>query len=146
MVLASFTNLLADYNVEMQNNNHQVIEQPLLGGYNTSANIRVSNSYNTFIEASFIYWQALAYDIYLGLYGNFNVNNLPADGIAQIPLFAAMDFDYHPGFKVAMGLQAYDEWKLQLQYTYFKMSETSSAINIMIRIWSLYYWHGNPLG
>ena len=112
---------------EKYDQGHAATEKQLIGGYNMPARIDIAGAWDFYINASFIYWQALTHDTYFGTLYNYDVNNVP---VQELPLIIDFDYDYHPGFKVGLGMNSsYDNWNTSLQYTRFYMSEKGSSIN-----------------
>jgi len=107
---------------------HAATEQHMLGAYNTPARIDVKGAWDFMVRASFIYWQALTHDTYFGQYNNLN-NQIPANiPVPRHNFFADFDYDYHPGFKVGLGINSgHDNWNCYFDYTRFYMDEKGSA-------------------
>ena len=107
---------------------HSASEQHMLGAYNTPARIDVKGSWDFMVRASFIYWQALTHDTYFGQYSNFNYGVAANIPVPQHRHFADFDYDYHPGFKVGLGINSsHDNWNCYFDYTRFYMDEKGKA-------------------
>jgi hypothetical protein len=107
-LLLTTTLLFSKDNSEMfgYDKGHVVDENQMLGAYNDPARIDVRGSFDTFITASFIYWQPREEGLSLCLF----VKDEETDVIKQ-------NFDYHPGFKVGLGFNTtFDNWTIYLQY------------------------------
>ncbi len=107
---------------------------PLLNaGYDYPARTRVACPFDAYVEASFIYLQPIQENMSLGLLNKtagVNVTQIPETLPASafpnglIGTQINMDFDYKPGFQVAVGgYFDYDNWDMMGQYTWFHGSQ-----------------------
>lgn len=101
---------------------YPICEDTFKKGYNAAGRIDVCGKIDTFVTASFIYWEVLSDQIDLGiLESNINSNNRTI----QILKF---DEDYEPGFKVGLGTHfKHDNWDVFAEYTRLHGSETTSV-------------------
>ncbi|NGX32129.1 MAG: hypothetical protein K1060chlam4_00170 [Candidatus Anoxychlamydiales bacterium] len=101
---------------------YPICEDTFKKGYNAAGRIDVCGKIDTFVTASFIYWEVLSDQIDLGvLESNTNSN----DRNIQI-----LDFkeEYEPGFKVGLGTHfKHDNWDVFAEYTRLHGSETTSV-------------------
>jgi len=95
------------------------------------------------LSGSFIYWQALSHDTYYGMTRNYttNVDRMP---MKEHKLFADLDYDFHPGFKVGLGIFSfYDLWDMYFEYTRYCFKEKDSYTNNDPLIDLLTAWNPN---
>lgn len=94
----------------------------LNAAYNYPARTRTRCPWDFDAFASFIYWQPIQENMELGL-----SNTTATPGTDLHASVINMDFNYKPGFKVGMGgYFDYDNWDLQLQYTWFHNTQKQS--------------------
>lgn len=93
--------------------------EPRNCAYNAPARIDPACGWKTWIEASFIYWQAKEDSLFLAQYSNIVSLSPPPRQIHQKNIDE--DFDFHPGFKIEGGVSIRrDDWTLYLEYTRLK--------------------------
>jgi len=123
---------------------HASSEQQMIGAYNTPARIDVKGALDFMIRSSFIYWQALTHDTYMGVYSNYNRYTEANFPVPHHNLFADFSYDFHPGFKVGLGLNSsHDNWNCFFDYTRFYMDEKGKASNTDTGVTLLSAWEGN---
>ncbi len=100
-------------------------EEPTLNaGYNFPANLETCNSWNMWVNASFLYWQPIEENIDPAavVHSEFTtILPLPTTPSVSNDLsIVSMDFKFKPGFQVAIGFNPnYDHWDLEAEYTRF---------------------------
>jgi hypothetical protein len=94
--------------------------------YNAPASIAVSCGWDFNVSARFIYW----YTSQEGL----DVAHVKPGGLLDLPTNGAVlysDFDYQPGFKVAVGYNTnYDDWVGWAEYTWLHTSEATASTGV----------------
>jgi hypothetical protein len=104
---------------------HELLQCPTVAGYNSPARIDIQCGWDVWVDASFIYWQAIqenmepAYSHVPGVTLTLGTNSFG---------FVNMDFKYKPGFKVGAGMSFdYDNWDAGFEYTRLHQTTHSSA-------------------
>ncbi|MBS0615035.1 MAG: hypothetical protein JSR58_00600 [Verrucomicrobia bacterium] len=94
------------------NRGHEVSADQMGAGYNQSAMYDVTGTWDWFLEGSFIYWQTSQEGMDLGV-----TRVLPVGSPGRKVRY--QDFDYKPGFKVALGFDTtFDDWVFFGEYTW----------------------------
>ncbi len=99
--------------------------------YSESAAIDLQCGWNTFMTASFIYWEAIQGGMDLAVPGQGTI----AGGVLTVPAISAVrqkllqtDFEYQPGFKVGLGWSGMkDNWVLYAEYTWLHGNTSTSG-------------------
>ncbi|NGX30359.1 MAG: hypothetical protein K940chlam4_01205, partial [Candidatus Anoxychlamydiales bacterium] len=100
---------------------YPICEDTFKKGYNAAGRIDVCGKIDTFVTASFIYWEVLSDQIDIGVLESNATSN---DRNIQILKF---DEDYEPGFKVGFGTHfKHDNWDIFAEYTRLHGSENTS--------------------
>lgn len=109
--------------------------QDLPVGYNAPGCIDLKDGWDTCITGSFIFWQALADELFLA---RSDVSSTP--GYPTFQTYYEMDFDYKPGFKVAVSrFLNHDNWDVQAKYTWLHLKNKASySISEFVLIPSFY--------
>jgi hypothetical protein len=103
-----------DQGYELENNIKQ-------DGYNTPGRIAVENSWDVFTEASFIYWNTKETGLDIAYKKSKTVDYYNSN-------FIKMNFDYHPGFQLGLGLKLdHDDWEFFSQYTWLHFNDNFNA-------------------
>ena len=93
--------------------------EPQKAGYNAPARIDVIKGYDAYITAGFLYWQPLERGLNIG---NYSATYGNASSVK-------MDFDFHPAFKVGMGMGFNpDNWESGLEYTRFHSKDSNKKV------------------
>ncbi|KKL67933.1 hypothetical protein LCGC14_2130040, partial [marine sediment metagenome] len=90
---------------------YEICEDVLPIAYNAPANIDICRGVDTYVSASFIYWQKLSDQLDLGR------SRITSDDPQR---YKAIKFstEYEPGFKVGLGFHFnHDNWQMFAQYT-----------------------------
>jgi len=117
--------------------------QDLIPAYLAEAKLCLKNPNDVLVNASFIYWQALANDNYVGIYDNYQASSLfsPIDNHEH---FAEFDNKFHPGFKVSINFTSKnDNWNVLTRYTWFYFTEKKSFSNDSSEVYLLTPWYAN---
>ena len=103
---------------------HSMKEEQMSAGYNSPARYDVQGAWDYFINASFLYWQPRQKGVEVGTHiyptteGAVTVSN---NSIVN------MDFDYHPAFKVGLGMNSdRDDWSVYVEYIRFYSTDSRS--------------------
>jgi hypothetical protein len=96
-------------------------DNKMVGSYNSPARIDVSGKWDFNISGSFIYWYAKENGLMVAALED--MHHRP-----YVLTYADMGFKYKPGFKVAVGMNTgnYDNWVINLEYTWLHASYTGS--------------------
>ena len=109
---------------------YEVPTPPQTAAYTAPARTNVCGYYDVYLSGAFLYWEAaedgleLAFTVAANPDGtdNFELLNSITDSLI------GFDFKYKPGFRIDLGYNFnYDDWTLNLKYTRFHFSETSTA-------------------
>ncbi len=85
---------------------YELGDRQMAAAYNAPARIDLKNSWDFFLNASFIYWQPQE--------GSLEVAEYYVTGRGEHKL---MSLDFHPGFKVGLGLNSgFDDWDSSIEY------------------------------
>ncbi|NGX44213.1 MAG: hypothetical protein K1060chlam3_00378 [Candidatus Anoxychlamydiales bacterium] len=104
------------------NQGYAICESDLPKAYNAPGRIDICEGFDTFVTASFIYWEALGDQLDLGI---VRFGALDPQEYEIIKL----NTEYKPGFKIGLGYNLnLDNWDLYAQYTRFH-SSTSTTFN-----------------
>lgn len=99
-----------------------VPEVTLMPGYNQCSRIDVRCGWDVFTTGSFTYWQPVQDNMELGVVYD------TADSPNRFGNVVNADFDYKPGFKVALGMDFdRDCWETMLEYTWFRSQHSTST-------------------
>ncbi len=95
--------------------------------YNAPASIAVSCGWDFDVSASFLYWYVSEEGLTPGLLFPESVKT--ADSFARNGTIATQDFNYKPGFQLAVGYNTgYDNWVGWAEYTWMHQSVSSSNV------------------
>jgi hypothetical protein len=109
---------------------HIVDENQMLGAYNKTARVNVRGCFDTFITASFIYWQPREEGLSLCL-----VDKVTKKDIIK------QNFEYHPGFKVGLGFNTtFDNWTIYIQYIRLSTKDSTkkylnNSTDVLLPFW-----------
>ncbi|NGX32128.1 MAG: hypothetical protein K1060chlam4_00169 [Candidatus Anoxychlamydiales bacterium] len=99
---------------------YPICENDLPKAYNAAARIDVCGGIDTYITASFIYWESLSDQIDLALVEI-------GTGTERTLKILKFDTEYEPGFKVGLGTHLkHDNWDGYIQYTRLHQSESTT--------------------
>lgn len=94
---------------------HELLQCPTTPAYNAPARIDTQCSWDIWVDASFIYWQALQDNMEPAQSRTRTITT--TTGTNDFGL-VNMDFQYKPGFKVGLGMAFdFDFWDVGLEYT-----------------------------
>lgn len=112
VAISGFT-MQEEHKKDTYDQGHYVKKGQMSHGYNSPARINVEGAWDYFVTASFIYWQPKEKGLEVAIYRQDD-DNLNHSAYSLVN----MDFDFHPGFKVGLGMQSsYDDWNIYLEYT-----------------------------
>lgn len=123
-ILSSFS--LCAANCAENEERFQAPQMPTCSGYNAPAAINIGKpgDYDVFINTSFIYWQPLIDNLQIGMAAQQTLEGLLTEAIVQ---YIFLDYDYKPGFKLAVGMNfPHDNWSGYLEYTRLHGAHTGS--------------------
>ena len=94
----------------------------MMAAYNAPSRIEVRGTWDVYTSASFTYWQPVQDNMELGVVSTatsgYNINGNVVNA----------NFDYQPGFKIALGLNIdHDNWDTNMQYTWFRGTQNQST-------------------
>lgn len=100
--------------------------------YSEPAAIELRCGANTFITASFLYWQAIQGGMDLAIPGQATAfSSTAVTGLTQPATGRSVlvqDFEFKPGFQVGLGwISSTDHWVLYAEYTWLHASTTTSS-------------------
>ncbi|HEU64209.1 hypothetical protein LCGC14_2500350 [marine sediment metagenome] len=99
---------------------YPICENDLPKAYNAAARIDVCGGLDTYITASFIYWESLSDQIDLAIVET-------GAGTERTLKILKFDTEYEPGFKVGLGTHFnHDNWDGYVQYTRLHQSESNT--------------------
>ncbi len=114
---------------------HELSQAQLMAGYNAPANIEVHDSWDLYVTASYIFWQAQQENIEIGLISQNNPEGIA--GSVDTPFATNYkndisvtnpNFTYRPGFKFGIGGNlGWDGWDGFAEYTWFHGSVGSGV-------------------
>lgn len=102
----------------------------LMPAYNAPARIDVRGSWDLFVGASFIYWEAMQddMDFAASVVSNTAGSFSTAPGAKTTAKVIGHDFSYKPGFKILAGMNFdHDHWEGFAEYTWFSSKTSASA-------------------
>jgi hypothetical protein len=118
---------------------HELFQSQLIAGYNAPANIDVRDSWDLYVTASYIFWQAQEENLEIGLISQNNPEGV--SGPQDTPFtttykndmnVTAPNFTYRPGFKFGIGGNlGWDGWDAFAEYTWFHGS-TGSGVQPLV--------------
>lgn len=121
--------------------------EPCKCAYNAPARIDPACGWKTWVEGSFIYWQAKETGLEPCYQQIFDQEVLTSSGnsIFRYDMFD-QNFDFHPGFKLGAGISCKrDDWTFYLEYTWLKAKDSTtiditdtfdSTYNQLITTWT----------
>ena len=113
-------------------------DKKIQSGYGEPARIDVTEDWDLFINASFIYWQPLEKGLTIAVDDQYTYNY--SSGFNDTNKLIEMDFDWKPGFKVGLGKGfKYDNWVLAADYTWFhntNQKKATSANSTLESLWT----------
>ena len=108
----------------------QAPQMPTIAAYNAPAEINVGmqGEYDFFVSADFLYWQPLQDNMSVGLRNSNSLADIVSPGTGMQGNYIDMDFNYKPGFQVALGMNLQnDDWVGYAQYTRVHGRHTTSS-------------------
>ena len=126
----------------------QAPQMPMMAAYNAPGeiNIGMEGEIDFFVTGSFVYWQPLQDNMDVALINNNPLANLLTTGSGFQGNYVDMDFQYKPGFKVALGMNLqHDDWTGYGEYTRFHSQHTASSNGSDIAGPSVYATQGHPM-
>lgn len=94
---------------------HELLQCPTVAAYNAPARVDTQCSWDIWVDASFIYWQAMQ-DMMEPAHNRVNpvTTTLGTNSFS----FVNMEYQYKPGFKVGLGMSFdFDNWDASVEYT-----------------------------
>ena len=87
---------------------------PMPAIYNYPAQVDTKNGWDTFVTASFLYWNVFQEGMEMGSFRSIDISDNSPTGILEFP------DEYKAGFKVGFGWNTpFDDWTLSAEYTWF---------------------------
>ena len=103
---------------------HNRLDVPCVEAYNAPSRIDISCGWNTWVDASFLYWQPTMDNMEPAI--EFSeaivINSIPI--IHESFKYFPLDSDFKPGFRVGGGISLdHDHWDVGAEYTWFHTTE-----------------------
>ncbi len=109
----------------------KMTQAQMMPGYDATARIDVRGAWDFYVDGSFIYWQMLQDNMEVAFVDTLtNTSYIGATSGTEVAgNFAQTDFQYKPGFKVAVGMNFdLDHWDSRSEYTMLH-SQVSTTTN-----------------
>lgn len=115
--------------------------------YNMPAQIKTENCWNFYASGSFIYWFASEGNLDLAISASL-ING--SANVAPHSVVLLQDFEYKPGFRVAVGMDTnWDDWLVGADYTWVRQTVSTSSSapfqSIGGGVWFVSNWFIQPV-